>query len=144
MVSTLVFNPPRPLARPSWVIQADKHTVVLGPSKTPMRLLTPAERASLAPRWDADAPVCEDWTVPAHTALRIRHWAYRDGEPAVRGSALAFYLHDCFWPGVRPKYPLRGFDLLRLVDVTADQHSVRVYIGQQRLTDRLAELGWSE
>lgn len=139
--------PFRPVARASEVRRFDDETVVLLPAKTPMRRLSATERATLAPEWDEGAPFSAALTIPVEAAGRIILRAHVSGASALRGSALAFELQDLFYPGVRPRYPWRGMELLRLVDATADQHGVRVYVGTDhgpmRLTDRLGELGWS-
>lgn len=94
------------------MVQADRTTVVLGPGQTPMRWLSPAERASLSPRWDADVPVCTDWTVPVQAALRIRVRAMWGGRSSLHGACLPSELQATFWPGAPhvPRSPIPDWE----------------------------------
>ena len=123
----------------------DKTTVLYPSDATPMRLLTPAERASLSYEWDPEAPLVNRLTIPCQAALRIRLWTKLNGSlSATSGSHMLRVLQWAVLTRRNTDYPWLGFELVRLVDATANQHGVHVYLGDQRLTDRLRELGWSE
>jgi len=121
----------------------DKTTIYYPPAWTPMEELTPAERASLAYLWDPAAPLLNRPTLPVQAALRIRWWAQWKGSLAeTHGTRMVSYVQGTVWSRRPTMYPWMGFELIRLVDATAHQHGVHVYIGAQRLTERLEELGW--
>jgi len=109
-----------------------------------MEELTPAERASLSYVWDPAAPLLNRPTLPIQAAMRIRWWAqWKRSLAETRGLRMVSYVQAMVWS--RPAhYPWMGYELIRLVDATAHQHGVYVYIGAQRLTERLEELGWLE
>lgn len=138
--------PPYPLSHPAVARSFDKTTVLYPPGKTPMRRLSPAERASLLIVWDPDDPFVNEDTIPIQAALRLRIYTWRAGTASIlSGSYLMRELQEVFWSRGRGiKYPWRGYDLLRAIDATSEEHGVRVYIDAQRLTARLRELGWSE
>lgn len=126
------------------LLRVDRTTVLYPPDETPMRLLSPAERASLRDYWDPAAPWPEGRTFPVQAAIFIRFWAqlHRSSTEILGTRMLSALQRRCAPRRGATKYPWYGFELVRLVDDTAFQHGVRVYIGDQRLTDRLRELGW--
>lgn len=132
---------------------------VLHPSKTPMRLLTGVELATIRFRPVAQTPT-ESWPngaddVTADAALRVLNYLERGLLPGLSGWDIAGRLQGAMCRnGRRPQEPWRGMDILRNVDEAAEKAGVAVWLSaeptgnglghfrEMRLSERLAELGW--
>lgn len=122
--------------------------------KSPIHRLTATELATVSVRIDRSVePTPGDGgTVGGWAALRLREHA-DNGRLLGRSSRdLARELRTMFFDGPTPRYPVRGFDVLREVDKTAERTGVSVWIDaaplreapfsyrEMRFTDRLKEL----
>ncbi|EMY35757.1 hypothetical protein D477_002653 [Arthrobacter crystallopoietes BAB-32] len=122
--------------------------------KWPIHRLTATELATLRVRIEGPAKPTEnhDGTVAGWVAHRLRVHAERGKLLGRSSSDLAREMWDMFFSGPRPKYPYRGFDVLRCVDEAAEATGVSVWIDAaptkddpysyrpMRFSDRLAEL----
>lgn len=121
----------------------------------PVRRLTNTERATVRVyiAWDVIPPEDAQMSVAGSAALRLRAHATRGRLFGRSGSALAAELWGLFLgPGPTPKYAWRGFEVLCLMDTTADEHGVSVWIDAaplptdptryrtMRLSERMKEL----
>lgn len=106
--------------------------------KWPVYRLTATELATLRIRVDNSvAPTAaHEGTVAGWTALRLRAHA-ANGRLSGRSSRdIANELWALFFSGPRPKYPFRGFDVLRCMDEAADSNGVAVWIDADPVPDQ--------
>lgn len=133
--------------------------LVLAHNKTPMRLLTGVELATIRFRSVAGTPQ-DTWPnganeVATDTAARILAYIERGLLPGLSGWDIADRLQGAFiHNGLRPRVPWRGMDILRNLDAAALDVGVAVWLSAEpaaddphhfrkmRLSERLSELGW--
>lgn len=100
----------------------------LPPHLSPVRSLTDLEIASLRVDMPSDGPrVPEGLSMVSEAALRVGLLALEGPTAARSGWSLAAELQEHFYPHSRgARRPLRGLELLRLVDLTTEEHGVSI------------------
>jgi hypothetical protein len=120
----------------------------------PVKRLTDIERATVRIRidWDVTPPKDAQMSVAGSAALRLRAHAVRGRLLGRSGSQLAAELWGLFFDGPTPQYAWRGFDVLCLMDASAEDHGVSVWVDAHplptaptryrtmRLSERMKEL----
>lgn len=134
--------------------------LVLAHNKTPMRLLTGVELATIRFRSVAGTPQ-DTWPnganeVATDAAARVLNFFERGLLPGLSGWDIAGRMQGAMVQnGRRPKEPWRGMDILRVLDKAALDVGVAVWLSAEpaaddphhfrkmRLSERLSELGWA-
>jgi hypothetical protein len=114
----------------------DNAPAPLAPQVSPVRYLTDLDIASLRIEMPSDGPrVPKRLSIVSEAALRVCILAPEGPAAARSGWNLARVLQDHFYPhSRRARRPLRGLELLRLVDATRAEHGVAVVLARpQRL-----------
>lgn len=104
----------------------------------PVHRLTATELATLRVHVDnsVEPTAAHEGTVAGWTALRLRAHA-ANGRLFGRSSRdIAGEMWEMFFSGRRPKYPFRGFDVLRCMDEAAESTGVSVWIDAAPLPER--------
>jgi hypothetical protein len=124
------------------------------PDTTPMRFLRQIEHATLRirprPLWLMEPTRTG---MPHEAALRFTIWQERGVLAGKSGWTVARELQSFYWPySHSAREPWRGLDLLRAIDLTADEHGVEIWVDAEpsadapnhhrrmRLHERIAEL----